>query len=78
MRLDFFLKLFHKIFYRKYPVRRNTEHLNIPYYVKDKFENDYQGSVARLENSVEEDYIVTMKQACFRERSYRKCTKIDK
>lgn len=53
-------------------MRRNTEHLNIPYYVKDKFENDYQGSVARLENSVEEDYIATMKQACFRERSYRK------
>ncbi|KAJ6636218.1 DnaJ like subfamily B member 12 [Pseudolycoriella hygida] len=55
----------------RYPVRRNTIHLNIPYFVKDKFENEYQGSLARLENSVEEEYIATMKQACYRERSYR-------
>jgi len=55
----------------RYPIRRNTIHLNIPYFVKDKFENEYQGSLARLENSVEEEYIATMKQACYRERSYR-------
>ncbi|XP_073812949.1 visceral mesodermal armadillo-repeats isoform X2 [Musca autumnalis] len=55
----------------KFNVRRQTQHLSIPYYVKENFENDYQGSLARLENSVEEDYVYTMKQHCFRERSYR-------
>lgn len=46
--------------------------MNIPYYVKDRFESEYQGSLARLENAVEEEYIIVMKQACYRERSYRK------
>lgn len=64
--------------YRRYPIRRNTIHLNIPYFVKDKFENEYQGSLARLENSVEEEYIATMKQACYRERSYRKFNRFSK
>lgn len=41
-------------------------------FVKDKFESEYQGSLTRLENSVEEEYIATMKQACYSERSYRK------
>lgn len=50
---------------------RKTIHLNIPYYVKEHFETDYQGSLARLENAVEEEYIIVMKQACYRERSYR-------
>lgn len=53
-------------------MRRQTQHLSIPYYVKENFDSDYQGSLARLENSVEEDYVYTMKQHCFRERSYRK------
>lgn len=56
----------------KYPIRRETQHLSVPYFVKENFENDYQGSLGRLENSVEEDFIYTMKQNCFRERSYRK------
>lgn len=55
----------------KYNVRRQTQHLSVPYYVKENFDSDYQGSFARLENSVEEDYIYTMKQHCFRERNYR-------
>ncbi|XP_075167747.1 dnaJ homolog subfamily B member 12 [Haematobia irritans] len=55
----------------KFNVRRQTQHLSVPYYVKENFESDYQGSLARLENSVEEDYVYTMKQHCFRERSYR-------
>lgn len=57
---------------RKYSVLRKTIHLNIPYYVKDRFETEYQGSLARLENAVEEEYIAVMKQSCYRERSYRK------
>lgn len=55
----------------KYPILRKTIHLSIPYYVKEKFESEYQGSLARLENSVEEEYIAVMKQNCYRERSYR-------
>ncbi|XP_055380384.1 dnaJ homolog subfamily B member 14-like [Condylostylus longicornis] len=54
-----------------YNVQRHTVHLGIPYYVKQSFADDYQGSVARLESSVEEDYINTMKQNCFREKNYR-------
>lgn len=57
--------------FRRYPLRRNTVHLNIPYYVKEKFESDYQGSLSRLESSVEEEYVAVMKQICFRERTYR-------
>lgn len=66
----FFLFCF--FFFSKYNVRRQTQHLSVPYYVKENFDGDYQGSLARLENSVEEDYIYTMKQHCFRERNYRK------
>ncbi|XP_053967444.1 dnaJ homolog subfamily B member 12 [Anastrepha ludens] len=55
----------------KYPILRETQHLSVPYYVKSNFEADYQGSLGRLENSVEEDFIYTMKQNCYRERSYR-------
>uniref|UniRef100_A0A0K8W181 DnaJ subfamily B member 12 n=2 Tax=Bactrocera latifrons TaxID=174628 RepID=A0A0K8W181_BACLA len=55
----------------KYPVQRETQHLSVPYYVKTSFSGDYQGSLGRLENSVEEDFIYTMKQNCYRERSYR-------
>lgn len=60
--------------FSKYTVLRKTIHLNIPYYVKDRFETEYQGSLARLENAVEEEYIAVMKQSCYRERSYRKLT----
>lgn len=55
----------------RYPMRRHTAHLNVQYFVKEKFESDYQGSLARLENSVEEEYIAVMKQNCYRERNYR-------
>lgn len=47
--------------------------LNIPYFVKDNFHTEYQGSVGRLEASVEEEYVTTLKHACYRERNYSKC-----
>lgn len=59
--------------YRKYPVLRRTAHLNIPYYVRDQFHREFQGTLARLENTVEEEYVMIMKQNCYRERGYRKC-----
>ncbi|XP_064551251.1 dnaJ homolog subfamily B member 12 [Drosophila montana] len=55
----------------KYSVKRETNGLKIPYYVKDNFYSEYQGSVARLEESVEEDFINHLKHSCSRERNYR-------
>lgn len=51
-------------------IERRTVSLNIPYYVKDNFHSEYQGSLGRLEASVEEEYLTTLKHACFRERNY--------
>uniref|UniRef100_A0A1B0GQK4 Uncharacterized protein n=1 Tax=Phlebotomus papatasi TaxID=29031 RepID=A0A1B0GQK4_PHLPP len=36
---------------RKYPVARKTAELSIPYYVRHNFQQDYTGSLARLELS---------------------------
>ncbi|KAJ8982147.1 hypothetical protein NQ317_011293 [Molorchus minor] len=55
----------------KYPVLRKTQNLGFPYYVKDNFHTEYQGSVKRLEISVEEDYISNLRHACYREKNYR-------
>lgn len=51
---------------------QRTHHLNVPYYVRDTFKKEYQGSLHRLESNIEEEYIMVMKQNCMRERSYRK------
>lgn len=56
----------------KYNVARKTNSLKIPYYVKENFHTEYQGSVLRLEASVEEEYINNLKHACYRERNYSK------
>uniref|UniRef100_A0A2M4AL46 Putative chaperone protein dnaj n=1 Tax=Anopheles triannulatus TaxID=58253 RepID=A0A2M4AL46_9DIPT len=55
----------------KYSVERHTLNHKIPYYVKSNFLNEYQGSLARLEYSVEEEYLTYMKRACSNERAYR-------
>ncbi|XP_023299974.2 dnaJ homolog subfamily B member 12 [Lucilia cuprina] len=55
----------------KYSVKRETNGLKIPYYVKDNFYSEYQGSVGRLEESVEEDFFNHLKHSCSRERNYR-------
>ncbi|XP_053695124.1 dnaJ homolog subfamily B member 14-like [Sabethes cyaneus] len=55
----------------KYSVERRTLNLKIPYYVKDNFVSEYQGSLSRLEHSVEEEYIMYMKRSCHNERNYR-------
>lgn len=57
----------------KYPIERLTQNLKIPYYVKENFHTEYQGSLRRLEVSVEEDYIANLRHACYREKNYRKC-----
>lgn len=49
---------------------RTTMRLQVPYYVKDSFIKDYQGSIRRVEQEVEEDYMTLLRQNCFRERNY--------
>ncbi|XP_058452508.1 dnaJ homolog subfamily B member 14-like [Malaya genurostris] len=55
----------------KYSTERRTLNFKIPYYVKDNFVSEYQGSLSRLEHSVEEEYILYMKRSCNNERNYR-------
>lgn len=55
----------------KYNVPRTTQELKVPYYVKENFHSEYQGSLRRLEMSVEEEYVNTLRHACYREKNYR-------
>lgn len=52
---------------------RRSHNLQVPYYVKENFHTEYQGSVKRLELSVEEEYVSNLRHQCYREKSYRKC-----
>lgn len=45
---------------------------NIPYYVKDNFHSEYQGSLGRLEATVEDEFKQNLRYACNRERNYSK------
>lgn len=55
----------------KYSIERKTNTYKISYYVKDNFHSEYQGSLGRLEASVEEEYINNLKHACYREKNYK-------
>lgn len=55
----------------KFPVLRKTLNLQVPYYVKENFHTEYQGSLRRLEASVEEEYLSNLRHACYREKNYR-------
>ncbi|XP_014277305.1 dnaJ homolog subfamily B member 12 [Halyomorpha halys] len=55
----------------KFPVMKTTMSLKVPYYVKENFASTYQGSIRRLEASVEEEFIANLRNACFREKQYR-------
>lgn len=55
----------------KFSVQKETQNLKIPYYVKENFHTEYQGSLRRLEMSVEEEYITNLRHACIREKNYR-------
>lgn len=57
---------------QKFSIARKTQNFKIPYYVKENFHTEYQGSVGRLEASVEEDYLTNLKHSCYRERNYSK------
>ncbi|KAG0727033.1 DnaJ subfamily B member 14 [Chionoecetes opilio] len=55
----------------KYSVQRSTTNLGVSYYVKPDFSTDYQGSIRRLEQHVEEDFVSTLRNACFKEKNYK-------
>ncbi|KAG7298417.1 hypothetical protein JYU34_018042 [Plutella xylostella] len=55
----------------KHPVPRETNHLKVPYYVKENFHTEYQGSLRRLEAAIEEEYLVGLRHACQREKNYK-------
>lgn len=55
----------------KFPMQRKTEQLKVPYYVKENFHTEYQGSLRRLELTVQEEYIGNLRHSCYRERNYR-------
>ncbi|XP_077264293.1 dnaJ homolog subfamily B member 12 [Temnothorax americanus] len=55
----------------KYSVARTTQVLKVQYYVKENFHSEYQGSLRRLEISIEEEYVSNLRQSCARERNYR-------
>ncbi|EFN84225.1 dnaJ homolog subfamily B member 12 isoform X2 [Harpegnathos saltator] len=55
----------------KYSVSRTTQGLKIPYYVKENFHSEYQGSLRRLEISIEEEFMNSLRQTCVREKNYR-------
>lgn len=55
----------------KFPVQRKTLNLKVPYYVKENFHTEYQGSLRRLEITVEEEYITNLRHSCYREKNYR-------
>ncbi|XP_055933608.1 dnaJ homolog subfamily C member 18-like isoform X2 [Argiope bruennichi] len=55
----------------KYYYERRTENLDIPYYVKENFLRNYGDSLERIERQVEDEYILTVRTSCFRERNYK-------
>ncbi|KAI4469618.1 hypothetical protein MML48_1g02421 [Holotrichia oblita] len=55
----------------KYPVHRITQNLHVDYWVKQNFHSEYQGSVKRLETTIEEEYITNLRHTCYREKNYR-------
>lgn len=57
---------------RKYSIERRTVSTNIPYFVKDNFHSEYQGSLGRLEATVEDEFKTNLRYACNRERNYSK------
>ncbi|XP_023712623.1 dnaJ homolog subfamily B member 12 isoform X2 [Cryptotermes secundus] len=55
----------------KFPVQRKTLNLKVPYFVKENFHTEYQGSLRRLEITVEEEYVTNLRHQCYREKNYR-------
>uniref|UniRef100_A0A1I8BMG4 J domain-containing protein n=1 Tax=Meloidogyne hapla TaxID=6305 RepID=A0A1I8BMG4_MELHA len=57
--------------YSTYTVQRFTRDLQVPYYVKQDFEQNYRGKVQQVENNVENEYISLLRNRCYQEKSNR-------
>lgn len=55
----------------KFLYERKTANFKMPYFVKENFMSEYQGSLKQVENSVEDDIISNLRASCFRERNYK-------
>ncbi|KAJ8317979.1 hypothetical protein KUTeg_003070 [Tegillarca granosa] len=53
----------------KYSSERKTSHLRVLYYVKSDFRIEFKSDLRRIERQVEEDYITSLRQNCWRERN---------
>lgn len=56
---------------RKYSLEKHTSALRVPYYVKENFNEYYDGNLRRLEANIEEEYVGMLRHNCYRERSQR-------
>ncbi|CAL1283723.1 unnamed protein product [Larinioides sclopetarius] len=55
----------------KYYFERRTANLDVPYYVRENFLRNYEDSLERIERQVEDEYILSIRTSCFRERNYK-------
>ncbi|VUZ43455.1 unnamed protein product [Hymenolepis diminuta] len=55
----------------KYSVERFTQAHNLPYYVKETFSRDYDGSLRYVESQVLEQHIYALRDKCFKERAQK-------
>lgn len=54
--------------------KRHTSNLNVPFYVGDRFNEEYSGNnLKNVERSVEEDYISNLRNNCWKEKQQSKC-----
>lgn len=58
-------------FSSRYNVKRTTTDLDVPYYVKETFANDFQGNLRRMESAIEEEYITNLRNECYKQRNYK-------
>lgn len=53
--------------------RRYTDHLQVPYFVNDRFTEEYSGSnLKTVERNVEDDYISNLRNNCWKEKQHSK------
>ncbi|XP_061601443.1 dnaJ homolog subfamily B member 12a [Cololabis saira] len=51
--------------------KRHTSHLKVPYYVGDRFIEEYSNTLKNVERSVEEDYISNLRNNCWKEKQQK-------
>ncbi|CAB1439778.1 unnamed protein product [Pleuronectes platessa] len=52
--------------------KRHTSHLKVPFYVGDRFNEEYSGNnMKNLERSVEDDYISNLRNNCWKEKQQK-------